>query len=462
MIIPSIKLRMSEEQHARLYRHLFPGDGFEAVALAICGTRAGVESHIYCVHEIFEIPLDACSLRSSIAVRWNVQLLVPVLERALKRGLCILKIHSHPDRVEQFSIQDDESDRAIVSTVESILGRSPALITAFMTPGGEVHARRVSVARDFEPAMQVTVVGDAVKFMRPSIGKFDDEADLRTRQAFGERTVNTLRTLSIGVVGCSGTGGWVIELLGRLGVGKLVIVDPDVVERKNLNRIVNTTAEDVALRRHKVEVLADAVRKMDFGTLVEKHASDLAHEQVIHALADCDFLFGCMDSADGRDILNRIATYYHVPYIDVGVRLDADGKGGVNQICCAAHYLLPGGSSLLSRGVITADQVQAQAMLRSNPDQYAALKKEGYIKGIAVDRPAVASINCFVASHAVNEMLARVHPFRRDPGEEFRYQLFSLSDGVWMRIEDKAPCKVLSKHVGRGDTLPLLGNPALS
>jgi hypothetical protein len=453
---------MSEDQHARLRRHLFPGDGFEAVALAVCGTRLSAESQVYCIHGIFEIPLESCSLRSPIAVRWNVQLLVAVLERALKRGLCVLKIHSHPDGVENFSGHDDESDQAIVPTIESILGRSPALITAFMTPTGAVHARRVSMAKGFEPAQVVTVVGDTVRFMQDDTRQFDQDADLRTRQAFGDGTINTLRTLSIGVVGCSGTGSWVIELLGRLGIGSLIIVDPDVVERKNLNRIVNTTAEDAASKRLKVEVLADAVRRMGFGTVIECYAKDLAHEQVVHALASCDFLFGCMDSADGRDILNRIAMYYHVPYIDVGVRLDADGKGSVEQICCAVHYLVPGGSSLLSRGVITADQVQAQAMQRSKPDQYAALKKEGYIKGIAIDRPAVASINCFVASHAVNEMLARIHPFRRDSADEFRYQVFSLSDGAWMRLADGPPCKVLTKFAGGGDALPLLGDPAIS
>jgi hypothetical protein len=151
-----------------------------------------------------------------------------------------------------------------------------------------------------------------------------------------------------------------------------------------------------------------------------------------------------------------------IPFIDVGVRLDANGVGGIEQICCAIHYLIPGGSSLLSRGVITSEQVQAQAMHRADPEQYAALEKEGYVKGIAVDRPAVVSINGFAATHAINEMLARLHPFRRDPNGEFRYQLFSLADGAWLRLSDGDPCELLTRHVGRGDAQPLLGNPALS
>jgi hypothetical protein len=209
---------------------------------------------------------------------------------------------------------------------------------------------------------------------------------------------------------------------------------------------------------NQVQQLGD----LGLGTVVEACRSDLAKPGVVEELANCDFLFGCMDSADGRDLLNRVATYYSLPYIDVGVRLDADGEGGIEQICCAIHYLLPGGSSLLSRGVITSEQVQAQAMRRTNPDQYSALEKEGYIKGIAVDRPAVVSINGFAATHAVNEMLARLHPFRRDSGEEYRYQVFSLSDGAWLKLPDGPACTLLARYTGRGDAQPLLGNPALS
>src|SRR5439155_1047749 len=135
-----------------------------------------------------------------------------------------------------------------------------------------------------------------------------------------------------------------IEGLARLGVGQLILIDPDHIERKNLNRIVNSKAVDAENNRAKVDVLADAVRAMGLGTAVETIQCDLARMDAINSLASCDFLFGCMDSADGRDLLNRIATYYLLPYIDIGVRLDADGRGGIDQICCALHYLLPGGS----------------------------------------------------------------------------------------------------------------------
>jgi hypothetical protein len=59
-------------------------------------------------------------------------------------------------------------------------------------------------------------------------------------------------------------------------------------------------------------------------------------------------------------------------------------------------------------------------------------------------------------------MLARLHPYRRDPNVDFRFQTFSLEDGAWLRVPDGPRCVLLSRYVGRGDAIPLLGNPALS
>src|SRR6266849_2780821 len=94
---------------------------------------------------------------------------------------------------------------------------------------------------EFLPADRVLVAGDDLQFFDPARTKDTlDPAQLRTAQAFGEKTVRLLSSLSIGVVGCSGTGSWIVEQLSRLGVGRLVMVDPDVTEDKNLNRIINS------------------------------------------------------------------------------------------------------------------------------------------------------------------------------------------------------------------------------
>ncbi len=80
-------------------------------------------------------------------------------------------------------------------------------------------------------------------------------------QVFGERTFSILQKMRVAVVGCSGTGSllsnnWFGIMLG----GLVVLVDPDVVEYKSLNRIWNATPKDAEHKVPKVEVAARAAR----------------------------------------------------------------------------------------------------------------------------------------------------------------------------------------------------------
>ena len=53
--------------------------------------------------------------------------------------------------------------------------------------------------------------------------------------------------------------------------------------------------------------------------------------------------------------------------------------------------------------------------------------KDGYIRGAAEQRPAVISVNMYAASLAVNEFLARLHPYRDQPNADFASVEFSLA-----------------------------------
>jgi NAD(P)-dependent dehydrogenase (short-subunit alcohol dehydrogenase family) len=289
-----------------------------------------------------------------------------------------------------------------------------------------------------------------------------DGFTLRHAQAFGRGTINLLRTLSVAVVGCSGTGSIVVEQLARLGAGKIVLIDPDNVEEKNLNRILNSGKEDAYLGRKKVQVLASAIARMGLGQEVFPLPLDLSNKVAVQAVAECDIVFGCMDGVEGRHLLNRIATFYTVPYFDVGVRLQADGHGGVESITGATHYLQPGRSSLLSREVYTMKQVEAEEIRRTNPELYERQRGEGYLRGIQEDRPAVISVNMLFAALMVNDFLARLHPYRNLSNDNFACVRGNLNEVQLLPEGEAHVCDVLKRHVGRGDVKPLLERPSLS
>ncbi len=331
-----------------------------------------------------------------------------------------------------------------------------------MLPDGELFGRAIGEdGRVIASLSSVMVIGDDIHIWterRLSPGSFA----LRHAQAFGSGTTDLLRSMSVAVVGCSGTGSFVAEQLARLGVGRLVLIDPDVVEDKNLNRIVNSGKEDAYLSRPKVQVLASAIARMGLDQEVLALQQDLLTPEAVKAVAECDAAFGCMDGVEGRHVLNRLTTFYLLPYFDVGVRLDADGAGGIERIAGAVHYLQPGGSSLLSREVYNMARVDAESMRRTDPEMYRRLVREGYLRGVEEDRPAVISVNAFFASMVVNEFLARVHAYRNAPNKNYACIAVSLSEVQFYTEPETDGCKLLQKHVGRGDVAPLLDRASLS
>ena len=270
------------------------------------------------------------------------------------------------------------------------------------------------------------------------------------------------RMLSVAVVGCSGTGGPLIEMLARLGVGRLVLIDPDVVEMKNLNRIPNSRLEDAYLKRPKVEVMARAIAAMGLHTEVEIIQGDLASPETVKAVAGCDVAFGCMDSIEGRHLLNRLATFYLLPYFDLGVRLDADGNGGIENAAGTIHFIRPDGSTLKDRRVYTSEELEADGLRRTDPATYRERVRVGYIRGVREDRPAVISINTQVASAAVNELLARLHRYRLDGNDEFATVRLNFMDGRTYPEREPAASRMFFKYAGQGDVAPLLSMPSLS
>ena len=325
-------LTLTSGQQAELRRHLFPDDGCEAVALILCGRRADPARHRLVARRVVPVPYDACSVRCPTRVTWSTGMLPPLLEEAARLGLALMKVHGHREPSD-FSETDDKSDMALFPSVCAWTGNGPHG-SAVMFADGRMIARTVDDCGRFTRVSSVNVVGDDLPFW--PVGADESavpEFGRRVAQTFGAGTYELLRRLRVAVIGCSGTGSPAVEQLARNSVGSLVLVDPDRVEAKNLNRILNATRADARNRRFKVDVLARAISKMGLGTVVETYPMSLFDARAIKAVASCDVVLGCMDSIDGRHLLNKLATFYLLPYFDLGVKIEADGCGRCRPGC---------------------------------------------------------------------------------------------------------------------------------
>lgn len=453
---------LTAAQREQLHAHVFPKDRCEAVAIILCGIGNTDNGIRLLARDVFCVPYEVCTVRTPDRVTWPTEVLLPWLAIAEKRNLAVIKIHGHFG-FDEFSTTDDEADRKLFPSIYAWVGGTAIHGSAVLMEDGRLFGRVVDEKGNFKEFSKVSVVGDDIEhFHNDHTSHEIPQYARRIAQTFGERTFDTLRKLRIGVVGVSGTGSPVVEQLARNCVGELVLVDPDHIEHKNLNRIINSTWEDAEQASYKVDVAARSISAMNLGTKVQTITQTLHHPEVVKTLSSCDILFGCMDTVDGRHLLNRIATFYCIPYFDLGVKIVADGKGGVDQVVGTVHYLKPGGSSLMSRRVYSTELLRAAGLKRTDPIAYKSLIEEGYIKGVQEDRPAVIQLNNLIASLAVNELLARLHPYRIDPNGYYNVARMSISHGFLSYEQDGDPCLALSKHVGRGDVEPLLDSPELS
>jgi hypothetical protein len=154
-----------------------------------------------------------------------------------------------------------------------------------------------------------------------------------------------------------------------------------------------------------------------------------------------------------------ISSFYLIPFMDMGVKLQALDDGGIKSIFGSVHFIQPGGSSLLSRGQYNLETMRSETIKRSNNEEF---KKNQYLANVNESSPAVISINMQVAATAVNEFLARLHPYRNIPNEEIDVIRILFGDCTSYGEAAAEPCPFFKRYVGKGDIEPLLDNPELS
>lgn len=113
------------------------------------------------------------------------------------------------------------------------------------------------------------------------------------------------------VVGAGGLGAPVIQYLAAAGVGRIGVVDDDVVERSNLQRQIIHRDADVG--KPKVESAAEFVAGLNPDVAVETYHKRLGPEEVQALVADYDVVVDCTDNFPTRYMLNDACQIEGVP-----------------------------------------------------------------------------------------------------------------------------------------------------
>jgi molybdopterin/thiamine biosynthesis adenylyltransferase len=117
----------------------------------------------------------------------------------------------------------------------------------------------------------------------------------------------------VAVIGCGGLGGFIIEQLARLGVGRITAVDPDVFEEHNLNRQLLSSPE--TLGKPKVDAALARVREINPAvTLIPVNAA-FGKDNGLEMLKGVDLAVDALDSITVRLELAEVCAQLNVPMV---------------------------------------------------------------------------------------------------------------------------------------------------
>ena len=121
------------------------------------------------------------------------------------------------------------------------------------------------------------------------------------------------KNAKITVIGCGGIGGEAIEMLARMGVGELVLVDEDSFDLTNMNRQTLATMDD--LNEDKSETAAKKVKAINPYVKVTNYSEHVNEENIDEIIADSRIVIDALDNVLTRVIVSRKANENKIPFI---------------------------------------------------------------------------------------------------------------------------------------------------
>jgi len=135
----------------------------------------------------------------------------------------------------------------------------------------------------------------------------------RNRSAMTVNDQLTLFQSCVAVIGCGGLGGYIVEELARLGVGRIVVIDPDVFEEHNLNRQLFSSPANLGTA--KVEAAAKRINEINPAVTLVPMLTAFSPENGADLLAGCQVAVDALDSIQVRLELAEVCTAMNIPLV---------------------------------------------------------------------------------------------------------------------------------------------------
>ncbi|MEU8112761.1 ThiF family adenylyltransferase [Micromonospora sp. NPDC048947] len=404
----NLSIAMTAEVAAELDNHLTREDGQEDVCIATYVWSTGAERTTALIRNVV-LPRDGERFVHGNA-EFTGAYVVRVATEARERGEGVVLLHSHPGaRGWQGLSGPDHTTESEYERVARAITGMPLLGMTLATAEQEWSARVWYDRTAPTVAESVRVVGERLNVTwndrarrRPMATAFQR----RTVAAWGERRQASIARLKVLVIGVGSVGLDVVARLAATGIEHIGLMDIDVVEDLNLDRMIGATREDARLGRRKTEVAARIARQAATAQnfTVAVHDLSITTPPGLAAALDYDVIFSCVDRPWPRGVLNVVAYADLIPVIDGGIALDTLPSGEMRGGTWRAHALVPGRPCMVCNGQLRVNELSLdRAGLLDDPEY---IRQSGINTGAG--SPNVAALAASVSAGLLAQFVSLV------------------------------------------------------
>ena len=275
-----------------------------------------------------------------------------VAEAAQEDRCGLVLLHSHPgaSRWQPMSGPDRDCEASYANLVREITGLP--LVGMTLATGNRIWSARhwdigVGRAVDCTHSTNVRIIGDKLAVSWNDAVQSPPQprdSQIRTVSAWGEQAQADLVRRRVLVVGAGSVGLDVLVRLAASGLRHLTVMDFDLVEAHNLDRLIGGERRDVRLRRPKIHV---ALREaMEAATAdrcsIEVSDRSICEPEGLRIALDHDLIFSCVDRPWPRAVLNSLAYSDFIPVFDGGIAIDTFDGGEMRNATWRSHIVRPG------------------------------------------------------------------------------------------------------------------------
>jgi molybdopterin/thiamine biosynthesis adenylyltransferase len=188
-----------------------------------------------------------------------------------------------------------------------------------------------------------------------------EERYIRNLGALTEEECAVLRGKTVFVAGCGGLGGYLIEMLLRLGVGEIRAADGDVFEASNLNRQLLSSPS--TLGSGKAAAAAARAREINPEVRFAAVSDFVTDENAAELVKGCDAVLDALDNITARRLLATACAEAGVPLI----------HGAICGWTAQAAVVMPG-DDLIGRIYPEGSRLSSKASLSFTPPFCAAMQ----------------------------------------------------------------------------------------